>query len=154
MQGANVFAPGEAVGYQIPNKPRDYFSYPATVLALAQTNGVATATFQIDAGSDFFWTASTFFADATPSLTATLTVATIQVPRVLVQVIDNGSSRNLFFAPLPISLVAGDGNHPHRLIHPRLFKRNSSISVTFTSFDTSATFSRVTFNFEGFRIYQ
>lgn len=145
-----VFAPGQAVGYQIPNKPKDWYSYPVLFSTLAPGN--ATSTFQIDAASDFFLTAITQLTEA--DTTTSITVSTTVVPKVTMQITDGGSNRNLFQNPVPLYSVAGDGNHPHRLIHPRLFVRNSSITVAVTNYSTATTYARLYINFEGFRIYQ
>lgn len=143
-----VFAPAQA-GYVIPNRPKDWFSYPVLFLTFAAGN--ATQTFQIDAASDFFLTALTF--EARINDTTSITVDTFIVPMVLIQITDGGSNRNLFQNPVPLYSIAGDGNHPHRLIHPRLFVRNSSITVAATNWSAATTYSRLYLNFEGFRIY-
>lgn len=143
-----VFAPGQP-NYVIPNRPKDWFSYPVLFSALAP--GAATTTFQIDAASDFFLTALTFNAEA--DTTTSITVSTYVVPKVTMQITDGGSNRNLFQNQVPLYSVAGDGNHPHRLIHPRLFVRNSSITVAVTNYSTATTYARLYINFEGFRIY-
>lgn len=146
-----VFAPNQPVGYQIPNRPKDWYSYPLLFSALAGATN-ATLTFQIDAASDFFLTALTYLAEA--DLTTSITVATFVVPKITIQVTDGGSNRNLFQAPVPLYSVAGDGDHPHRLIHPRLFAANSSITATVNNYSTATTYARLYINFEGFRIYR
>lgn len=145
-----AFAPGMQAGYQIPSGPKDWYGYPLLFSALAP--GAATLTFQIDAASDFFLTALSFLCEA--DLTTSVTVSTFVVPKVTVQVTDGGSSRNLFQNQVPLYSVFGDGDHPHRLIHPRLFVRNSAITVNLTNYSTATTYSRLYLMFEGFRIYQ
>lgn len=145
-----VFAPGQAPGYVIPNRPKDWYAYPLLFTTVAPGN--ATLTFQIDAASDFFLTAITYLAEA--DSTTSITVSTFVVPKITVQVTDGGSNRNLFQAPVPLYSIAGDGNHPHRLIHPRLFVRNSSITAAISNYSTATTYARLYINFEGFRIYQ
>jgi hypothetical protein len=144
-----VFAPGQP-GYTIPNKPKDWFSYPANFLSLANAATQST-NLQIDAGSDFFLTAISFFAINTAS-TAVVTADQAPIPNVTLLITDSGSNRQLMQNPVPLWAIAGDGNHPHRLIHPRLFMRNSNIQLQMTSRDTTATFS-IYLNFEGFRVY-
>lgn len=145
-----AFAPNMEVGYRIPNKPMDWFIYPIIFGTFAAGN--ATQTFQIDAASDFFLTQLTFMAEA--DSTTVITVSSLVVPKVRAQITDGGSSRNLFQAQVPIMGFAGDGNHPHRLLHPRLFVRNSAITVTATNYSTATTYASVYIQFEGFRIYQ
>lgn len=145
-----VFAPSQPAGYVIPNRPKDWYAYPLLFTTVAPGN--ATLTFQIDAASDFFLTAITYLAEA--DSTTSITVSTFVVPKITVQVTDGGSNRNLFQAPVPLYSIAGDGNHPHRLIHPRLFVRNSSITAAISNYSTATTYARLYINFEGFRIYQ
>lgn len=146
-----VFAPSEQGTFRIPiSRPKDWFSYPVRFQAIAQTS-TTTSTVQIDAGSDFYLTALTQFSTINGS-TAVLTSATYAIPMVTLTIQDTGSNRNLMNSPVPLALIAGDGNHPHRLIHPRLFYRNSAIQITMVSIDPT-TFSNIWLNLEGFRIY-
>lgn len=146
-----AFAPSEQGTFRIPtNRPKDWFSYPVRFTAIAQTS-TTTQTIQIDAGSDFYLTALTQFSTINGS-TAVLTASSFAMPQVTVVIQDSGSNRNLMNAPVPLALIAGDGNHPHRLIHPRLFYRNSAIQITMVSIDPT-TYSNIWLNLEGFRIY-
>lgn len=146
---AQVFAPGQDGSFRIPaNKPKDWFSYPVRFQAVANTNVLSINT-QIDAGSDFYLTAITQFS--TIAATAA-TTSTLAIPQVTVLITDSGSNRQLMFNPVPLGVIAGDVNHPHRLIHPRLFLRNSNIQIQLTSIDAQ-TFTNIWINLEGFRIY-
>lgn len=150
MPNPNVFAPGMPQGYTIPDKPKDWFSYPISFAALL--NGVPqTTNIAIDAGSDFFLTAITYLADVTAT-TAALTSATRYVPQIKMLLTDSGSNRQLMQNPVDIDQIGGNGEWPHRLIHPRLFLRNSNIQVAMTSYDATNSWA-ITINFEGFRIY-
>jgi hypothetical protein len=147
---ADVFAPGQA-GFQIPNRPKDWFSYPVTFTTLA--NGVPQSTnLAIDAGSDFYMTALTFLATDAAN-TAAVTADTRIVPLVTILLTDSGSNRQLMQNPVPLDAIGGNGAWPHRLIHPRLFVRNSNIQVLVQSFDANVTYGTLRLNFEGFRIY-
>lgn len=144
-----VFAPGQPGTYRIPeNRPKDWFSYPIRFQNIANA-GIASINTQIDAGSDFFLTAITQFStiDTESYLSSTLTV-----PAITVLLTDSGSNRQLMFNPVPLAAIAGDSNHPHRLIHPRLFLRNSNIQCQIASVDP-ATYTNIWINLEGFRIY-
>jgi hypothetical protein len=145
-----AFAPNMPIGYRIPDKPKDWFIYPVAFTTFAPGN--ATQTFQVDAASDFFLTQITFMAEL--DSTTAITVSTLLVPKVRAQITDGGSSRNLFNAQTPIMGFAGDGNHPHRLLHPRLFVRNSAITVTANNYSTATTYASVYIQLEGFRVYQ
>jgi hypothetical protein len=150
---AQAFAPSQPGNFRIPDAPKDWFSYPLRFQSVAEL-AVPTQNIQIDAGSDFYLTALTYFATVNGS-TSVLTVSSVGVPVVTALITDSGSNRQLMNAPVPISLIFGDGNHPHRLIHPRLFFRNSTITVALSSINTAAdtTWDNIWLNFEGFRIY-
>jgi hypothetical protein len=150
---AQAFAPSQPGSFRIPDMPKDWFSYPLRFQAVAEL-AVPSQNIQIDAGSDFYLTALTYFATVDGG-TSVIDVSTVPVPVVTALITDSGSNRQLMNAPVPISLIFGDGNHPHRLIHPRLFYRNSTITVALQSIDTDAdtTWSNIWLNFEGFRIY-
>lgn len=150
MQGQNVFAPGNP-GYVMPTgRPKDWFHYPIRFTGLVNA-GTATISIQIDAGSDFFLTAMTYFAQVSAA-TAGVAYNTVPVPAVTLLVTDSGSNRQLMQNPVPLSLMAGSGDHPHRLIYPRLFLRNSNIQVQIASTDPTS-YSNLWVNFEGFRVY-
>jgi hypothetical protein len=146
-----AFAPGQPGTFRIPqDRPKDWFSYPVRFTAVAE-NDVDTINVQIDAGSDFYLTALSYFATL-DSATAGVTVSSYLVPAVTILLTDTGSNRQLMNNPVPLASIAGDGNHPHRLIHPRLFLRNSNIQVVLQSYDPD-TYDNLWLNLEGFRIY-
>lgn len=147
---AQVFDPtGEQM--VVPNRPKDWFCYPLLYTAVAPDD-IDNLTLQIDAGSDFYLTALTYFAHVNGS-TATPTAADYVIPEVSLQITDTGSNRQLFNEPVALNLIAGDGNHPHRLIHPRLFRRNSAIKTTLVNFGDTDTYDYIRVNLEGFKIY-
>lgn len=150
---AQAFAPSMPAGFRVPDAPKDWFSYTLRFQSVAEA-ATPSQNLQIDAGSDFYLTALAYFATVNGN-TAVLTVSSVAVPVVTALITDSGSNRQLMNAPVPISLIFGDGNHPHRLIHPRLFFRNSTITVLLAAADNSQnlTYDNIWLNFEGFRIY-
>lgn len=153
MSNGQAFAPGQPASYRIPDRPKDWFSYVIQFTAVAEGDR-DSQNIQIDASSDFFLTALTYFATINAS-TAVIDVSTTVVPVATLLITDNGSNRQLSNAPVPLFLLAGDGNHPHRLIHPRLFRANSSVAFTLNSLDTAQnlTYDNIWINLEGFKIY-
>jgi hypothetical protein len=118
----------------------DYYWYVAnptnagtSPLAPAATGN---ASIQIDAGTDFYWIATTIQADLQGGA---LEESTDIIPLVTVLINDTGTSRNLMNAPVPIGSLAGDGKRPYRLVRPRLFRANSIINLTFTSYVAAGT---------------
>lgn len=113
----------------------------------AQSNPVL----QIDAGTDFYLIALSVQAQANG--VGALTEATNLIPLVTVQMNDSGSQRNLFSIAPPLMAIAGDGKRLGRLIRPRLFRANSSISFIFTSLEPGGgtTYSHVYLLLHGYR---
>jgi hypothetical protein len=148
-----IFDPSNALA-QMGGGRDDTFAYPLNFLALAHvaTGGAPqTATIQIDAASAFFWTALTVVGIQTPG-TSAYTNNTLPVPLVTIQIVDGSSNRQLMQAPTFLSALAGDGRLPGRLIHPRLFAKNSLISVTVQSFD-GIDYGLLQLVFQGFKRY-
>ena len=152
MPGPQVFAPSGANNSQIPDKPRDFYNYPAAFGALAPA-GVLAQNINISAASDFYLTAITQISMVTGVATAP-TAGTLVKPLVTILLTDTGSGRQLMNAAVPLPLISGTGEWPHRLLMPRFFARNSNIQVVLTSIDPTNTYSLIALNFEGFVIYQ
>lgn len=155
---SGVFAPSQPEGFQIPDMPCDWYSYPLTFVNLAAATtrytvpGVPqTQQLQIDAASDFYWTALSMVSEAGTNTTP-LNYGTVIVPIVSILINDGGSNRNLMQNPVPLGTVAGDGRWPHYLQHPRLFKKNSTIQVTLANLDATNAYN-ISLNFEGFKQY-
>lgn len=136
--------PWENVG----NKRRDFYVYEAEALVLA-AGASANDTIQIEADSDFILQKLTYQADLAG---VAQTDATRVLPNVLVLLTDTGSGRQLMQTPIPIPSFFGIGAIPFILPNPRLFMRNSTITVAFTSFEAAATPS-VRLAFIGYKIY-
>lgn len=113
----------------------DYYWYVANPGALAPA-ATGNTSIMIDAGTDFYWIATTIQADIGE---AALTESTDIIPLVTLLVNDTGTSRNLMNAPIPLGSICGDGKRPYRLVRPRLFRANSIINLTFTSYVTTGT---------------
>lgn len=127
---------------------RDFYIYEAQVDAIA-VGGNANDTIQIEADSDFILQKLTYEADIAG---AAQTANTRVVPNVLVQLTDTGSGRQLMQNPIPIPSFYGWGAIPFILPNPRLFMRNSTIQVAFTSFEAANT-PTVRLAFIGYKVY-
>jgi len=114
----------------------DYYWYDTLVQGLASTNTVGASQIQIDAGTDFYWIATTYSCD---NAGASQTSGALLVPLVTVLINDTGTSRNLMNQPIPISVLAGDGREPYRLVRPRLFRANSVINFTYAAYVAAGT---------------
>lgn len=147
-----VFAPGTPNGWQMPtDRKKDYFTYVASFTAVANA-APQTFNITIDAGSDFYWTALNSFASLDGN-TDPILESTYVMPKVNVLITDSGSNRQLMQLPTPIPTIAGTGQRPGFLIHPRLFQRNSNIQVQVVSFDANDTYDVLVLSFVGFKMY-
>lgn len=132
MMPSNIFDPR--------SDGSDYYWYVANPTQAGVSPLVPGATgntsIQIDAGTDFYWIATTIQADLQGGA---LTESTDIIPLVTLLINDTGTSRNLMNAPVPIGSLSGDGKRPYRLVRPRLFRANSIINLTFTSYVAAGT---------------
>lgn len=141
VPGVGVFAPQKGNA--------DYFVYPALVASIAPS-ATQVATLQISADSDFYWNATTY---QVAIANAAFLDGTRPIPNITVQITDNGSNRNLFQVPVPIETIAGRGEFPYRLVHPRLFTRSTTVTLTFFNFDAAVTYVNVYLALHGFKVY-
>ena len=111
--------------------------------------GVSSPTLQIDAGTDFYLIALTYFGQEASD--GAYEQSTVLVPCVTMQINDSGSQRNLFNIAPPIGAVAGDGLRPGRLIRPRIFRALSNLAFTFTSFEPSIAYAHLYVCLWGYR---
>lgn len=140
----NENRPWENVNY----RRRDFYIYEAQTVALA-AGGNANDTINIEADSDFILQKLTFEAD----LAGVAQLQSTQIfPNVTVQLTDTGSGRQLMQDAIPITSFFGIGMVPFILPNPRLFMRNSTIQVAFTSFEAAVT-PTIRLAFIGYKIY-
>lgn len=124
----------------------EYVTNPGSLAAAA----TLPSQILIDAGTDFFWTATSLQADLAG---AALTESGNIIPLVTVLINDTGSARNLMSAPTPVMTIAGDGKRPYRKLRPRLIRGNSLVQFTWTNYSAATTYSNLYFVMHGFRRY-
>lgn len=142
VPGVGVFAPQKG--------NTDYFIYPVYLASLAPADPATPVTVNISADSDFYWNATTY---QVAIANAAFLDGTRPIPNITVQIQDNGSNRNLFQVPVPMEGVAGRGEFPYRLVHPRLFTRSTTLTVTLDNYDAAATYVSIYFLMHGFKVY-
>lgn len=136
--------PWENVG----NRRRDFYVYEAETLAIA-VGASTNDTINIEADSDFILQKLTYQAD---NAGIAQTDSSRVIPNVSVQITDTGSGRQLMQDFIPVSSFFGTGQLPFILPNPRLFMRNSTIQIAFTSFEVAAT-PNVRLAFIGYKVY-
>ena len=85
---------------------------------------------------------------------AQLTVGTLVIPNMTILITDSGSGRNLMNAAAPLaSVLDNETNGETNLVWPKIFTRNSQISITLTNFDAAATTNSVRITLCGRKIF-
>lgn len=147
-------APGQQNRQQIQVDGAIYFGQDFYIYTAALGNIAPSATsqvnIQIQSDSDFEWIEATCYGNLhgqTPPFTDNTLLP------INITLIDSGSSRQLFNAPIPIVSVAGTGKQPFILPVSRLFKAYTNIQVIATSFDATNTYDFVSLNFIGRKLF-
>lgn len=126
----------------------DYYWYVTNIAASIAAAGVSNSQIQIDAGTDFYWIASSYQIDTSGGA---LQESTNIIPLVTVLINDTGSARNLMNSAVPLPALAGDGKRPYRLVRPRIFRANSVVNFTWTNYSNATTYSDIYFTMHGYR---
>lgn len=126
----------------------DLTYYQTTVASLAAA-ATLPSQINIDAGTDFYWVATTYQVDLAG---AAQTESGLIIPLITVVITDTGSQRQLMNAPLPLSCIAGPGERPYRLILPRLFRANSIVQFNWANYSAATTYTSLYVIFHGFRL--
>lgn len=129
--------PPEARQQQRSQFVEDFFVYNVDFLDIAPAD-VQQGNIQIQADSAFKWTAAAVQADIAGT---SYEAATRPIPLCSLQIVDTGSGRQLFFNPLPVETIFGNGGLPFILPIPRIFMPRSNIALTLANFDAASTYN-------------
>lgn len=124
-------------------------TYYQTLVASIASAASTPSQINIDAGTDFYWVATTYQTDLSGAATDE---SGIIIPLVTVVITDTGSQRQLMNAAVPLPCIAGPGERPYRLILPRLFRANSIITFNWTNYSASTTYTNLYLIMHGFRL--
>jgi hypothetical protein len=113
---------------------KDFYVYQTSVASLAAAASTST-TIAIEADSNFWLQKLTFNAVVGAN------GANLPTPNVLILITDTGSGRQLMNATIAVPALFGNGTLPFILPNPRLFRRNSTISFAWTSFEAAQAVS-------------
>ncbi len=126
-----------------------FYSYSLTFDAVAP-GAQATDSFTVEANSDFVLTKLTFLANLDP--VASTTNATRVIPNMTLELIDTGSSYQMFSEPQPISNVFGTGRVPFLVQPAYRFPKNATLRGVVVNFDPTVTYN-LRLSFVGYRNY-
>lgn len=127
----------------------DFFIYEFDVLAIAPAATV-NGNIQIQADSDFKLTKITLMADIAA---AAQLESTVVIPLATLMVLDTGSGRQIFSAPVALGAIFGNGRLPFILPVPRIFKARTNISLAVVNYDAAVTYN-IRMAFIGSKIFQ
>ena len=128
---------------------QDFYIYQASFGNLA-AGASTTVNIQVQSDSDFEWLESTAYGNLNGG--ATPFPDTILLP-INVNIVDGGSSRALFSAPIPLSTFAGNGKQPFILPISRIFKAYASIQLTAANF-AAAQYDNLSLNLIGRKLFR
>lgn len=127
----------------------DFFIYELDVASIA--NGASqNVNITIQADSDFCLVKLGITADIAG---AAQTSSTQIVPLCTINIVDTGSGRQIFSAPVAIPSLFGNGQLPFILPVPRLFKARSNIAVALANYSNATTYA-LRMAFIGFKRFQ
>lgn len=115
----------------------DFFVYDLDIAALA-AGGVNNANIQMQADSDFKLVKLGMMADIAA---AAQTESSRVLPLCTLQLVDSGSGRQLFSAPVALGAIFGDGRLPFILPVPRIFKARTNIQLALTNYSAATTYN-------------
>jgi len=126
-------------GQQNAQWAEDFYIYLASFGNLAA--GASTVqNLQVQSDSNFEWIETTVYGNlhgATPPFTDNILLP------INITIIDSGSSRQLFSAPLPVSMFAGNGKQAFILPVTRFFQARSNIQITAQNTDAVSQYDNL-----------
>jgi|HubBroStandDraft_3_1064219.scaffolds.fasta_scaffold221237_2 hypothetical protein len=129
----------------------DYFWYQTRVTGISSVAPAATGIINLDADSNFYCCALTYFADIAGAAVAE---STWILPEVTLLITDSGSGKALMNGPLIIPAFMGDGKRPYRFVRPRVFMANASIQLSFNGgFMAAGTTYAIQVILHGYKVY-
>lgn len=127
----------------------DFYIYPSFVASLTAGQSASVAVI-IQQDAAFEWIETTYSGSkhgvSQPQSNVVLPIS--------VQVTDSGNGRALFFSPVPIGSVAGDGKQPFILPVSKVFVPLSTVTISFNNFDAADQYDNIYFNLVGRRVYE
>lgn len=132
-----------------------YFTYQTPLVASLAPGAATAVTIQFDQNSTFNWLRTTFSVDKT---NAALTINTLIIPFITLQITDTGNGMSFMNAPIPVYAMAGvEGNLPYVLPTPQLVQPNASYQFQIASFSTAGggneTYTNFRLQLHGYRIF-
>lgn len=154
MQFGQVVTGPQAAPIPTPTRPKIQYVEDFTInefdIAAIAPAATVNGNITIQSDSDFKLTKLALMADLAG---AAVTESARIVPLCTLALLDTGSGRQLFSAPVALGALFGYGALPFILPVPRIFKARTSISLTFVNYSAATTYN-IRLAFIGTKIFQ
>lgn len=129
---------------------RDEFTY-SFLLSTLTAGSSQPGSITIDADSDFFWQKAAVHCAVAG---ASQQQATLEIPELTINIVDQSSGRALMNIPVAVSTIFGTAGLPFILPMERVFKSRSQISCTVYNVSAATDYSSVWFSFIGIKAFR
>lgn len=128
-----------------------FYQFPR-IQNVAAGAAAAPVTVQIQHDSDFEWLCGSFHFDLAQ---AAFQWNTTPIPNMSLNIIETGSGKQLMNANVPVGALFGaPGREPIALPQPKIFTRDSVVSITATNFDAAVATGDLWLTMIGRKLYQ
>lgn len=125
------------------------FVYQMPTFAAIAAAGNQQQQFQVDAGSDFYWTHACMAYDLAA---AAFTYTAQPIPNMSIQLADSGESYNFQNASVPVMSIFGSPGKMVRLPLPYLFAGGATVTGIVTNYDAASATGNLRLSFIGEKI--
>lgn len=130
----------------------EYYGYVVNFAGFTGAAPTATQTIQTQVDAPFVVERLKYFLIPAAAATETVTSATQEIPDLTLQITDSATSKNFFFAPAQISLIAANSaQFPVDLPVPRLILPGASLTLSIASAKTYAASYNLQVILEGYK---
>jgi len=130
----------------------EWFSYVFNFNGFSGAAPTSTASIQTQNDAPFVACRFSYFLITAAAADETVTAANQEIPDLRLQITDSATSKNFFYAPVQISLIAAnDRNNDVWLPVPRIVDRGASLTASISSTKTYAAAYNLQLVMEGFK---
>lgn len=128
----NQLNPNEILVDRIGRFRPELFAYVANfTITAGAVAPVLTTNIQVQADSDFVWQQGTYSFQDSQAATESVTAANVEIPSMLLQIMDSANGKNMFFSPVQLnSWFSNTAQFP--AIYPTARQINAAANLSFT----------------------
>lgn len=130
----------------------EYYAYTVNFAGITGAAPAAVQTIQTQTDADFVVERIKYFFVDAAAATETVLLVTQEIPDMTLQITDSATSKNFFFSPLQISLIASNNaQYPANLPVPRVINAGASLTFAIASAKTYANTNTLQIALEGYK---